>query len=392
MRYTVISALPILLLVVGVTCVVISLVKWRALLIVSVICVVLLAWMYLHPTYMRTARWDGSAPTTRDVSNIQAPVYVVGAGWSSYLQHSSPTGDIMFTHNMRGEYTPNVWGAGTTIEEVQTTLCKRGLTLSGHPSITSATLGGWIFSGSHGSGGSLWKPCIDQVTVWDQMARRKLVGKPQNFFSDFKTDAEQRKYIILDVRVTPVPNVWCRRIVFLIENPSDARQFLCRPSYLRLIFVNSHGATCLLWTPEQSERPRSSLSKKPAYLLGLPAALPLPSPESKFWNTRQTLGDANAFSPDPPAMGNVIALTVTNFEFFVYIELTETLLYKICTAHQKLFESTTQGRVDIRYGHSKLFLDYAIFGSHIPIVRLLHNLFDKTIRIVLHKGKAQVKF
>lgn len=382
LRYAVASTAPLVLLVVAVTCLVLAIIRWRVLLVVTVAAVALLWWMYCNPVQVRT-RWWGAAPTAEEVRGMKAPVYAVGGGWSSYLQHQAP-GEVVFTHKMRGEYAPNVWGAGTTIEEVQATLRTRGQTLSGHPSILTATLGGWIFSGSHGSGGTLWKPSIDHVTVWDQVARRTIKGRPKRFFNDSKTEAEQRRYLILDVRITPVPNVWCQRTAFAVTTTADAQRFLTDPSYLRLIFVNRHAATCLLWTPDVH---RSSTPLIPAYLLSFPGALPLPSPA--YWNTRQRLSDANAFGPDPPLLVNAVALAVTNFELFVFTELTDTLLLQLCDAHKILFK-TLQGRLDIRYGPGKLFLDYAIVGSSSAVFATLKPLLGD-VRMVLHKGKAQVE-
>lgn len=352
--------------------------------VVAVVCVGVLWVMHQHSARMRT-RWWGGAPTEDELKAWKTPVYAVGGGWSAYLQHQAPE-EVVFTQKMCGEYAPNVWGAGTTIREVQDTLAQRAQTLSAHPSILSATLGGWIFSGSHGSGGTLWTSSIDHVKVWDQEARRTLAGPPKRFFSDSKTDTEQRRYLILEVRVVPVRDAWCQRTAFRVVTRLDAKRFLTEPSYLRLIFVNRREATCLLWTPEPSSRPPEPLNLSlPPYLLGLPAACPIPLPS----DTRQRLNEANAFSPDPPFFSGAVALAVTNFELFVFTELTETLLLQLCEAHKTLF-ATLQGRLDLRYGHGKLFLDYAIVGSSSPVFAMLAPLL-RGVRIELHKGKAQVK-
>ena len=108
-------------------------------------------------TYMRTSY----------IHRSNEPVLPVGSGWSFFLDKGRRKGNVYYTRHMRGELSDGYFGSGTMIKEVQSILKKQNKTLFSYPSIENGTLGGWIASGSHGSGGTLWKTSFGKITVWD---------------------------------------------------------------------------------------------------------------------------------------------------------------------------------------------------------------------------------
>jgi hypothetical protein len=108
-----------------------------------------------------------------------------------------------------------------------------------------------------------------------------------------------------------------------------------------------------------------------------------------------TLRDASAFAPDPPFILVTSAMyTHTNFEVFVTEPSTPSLIWMICHTFRELFSTgALRGRLELRFGKGKQFLDFDLLGSTLSF----HHVFDaiKTIygtnvRYELHKGKALV--
>ena len=104
----------------------------------------------------------------------------VGGGWSFFLNKTPLVGRPIYAS--RGLRASGRFGAGTRIKTLQKRLVRSGQTLYSYPSIENGTLGGWIASGSHGSGGTLWKPSIGSILVRDLRTQEEFVTDPKRIF------------------------------------------------------------------------------------------------------------------------------------------------------------------------------------------------------------------
>jgi hypothetical protein len=362
-----------------------------------------------------TYRGYSSLDEVREAGEWVVPV---GGGWSYFLSRTFPGAPVLFTSRTKGLLQNGRWGAGTAIHEVQSYLTSRGLTLTSHPSVLSGTLGGWIFSGSHGSGGSLWKSCIGTITVYDQLDGQMVTASPKAFFGDGKSVAVQRRYIILEVEVLPVPNVWCEKQVFKVNTIGDARRFLDDESYLRLMLVGARGIMGLLWVPFTKPLAVHNPLLQPFYdhhidphlgsMTGLwiqADALSMyqssrarneewfsfPVEPRENFNAQIRLSEANHFTPTPNGASSWIGLLHTNFEVFLqYPGLTPELLLVLVNRLADLFTHQVTGRCELRYGGSgKLFLDFACLNyklRYTPIFETIRDVLGD-VSVALHKGK-----
>lgn len=311
---------------------------------------------------------------------------VVGGGWSWVLR-----GDRLWPPNRmtcrsgRVDGTSDWWYAGTTIGDVQRTLAREGRTLAGHPSILSATLGGWIASQSHGTGGSLWTPTIGALEVEHEGTRHVLPSKSQ--FTD--------GMLILAVRLHTVPDVVCERRAVEIAAPRDASEALRTPTHLRAVFVDRYRALAFLWVPSESDETDPETFPPPWLAMLLPA-----------WTRRRLaypprrvrLSDANRFAPvDPPLLlATPLIATRINFELFVARPTTGDLLWTLCREFRSLFASgAVRGRLEIRFGASKQFLDFDLARrrrGYAAVLECLHRVYGRDVQYKLHPGKAQRVF
>lgn len=329
----------------------------------------------------------------------------VGGGWSFFLQRTPVPGKPLFMQSGRIAASGR-WYAGTTIGEVQEWLCRRGKTLTSHPSILDATLGGWIASGSHGSGGTLWKKCLGKVSLYDQETDAIMTHiDPSIYFRDDQPIAVQRRYVITEVEVLPVDDVACALKVSKVREEEGIRNFLQTPSYLRLLQIGARGIMSLLWVPTDEPPPPHKVDQTwlwwHADILSISQgarereaawfAWPVP----RGLNTTMRLSDANHFTPTPPLVLTAIGLHFTNFEVFAHVPgLAADTLHELCLALGRMFETSITGRCELRYGASgKLFLDFACLnaGLDVQIVfTTIASVLGQDLRVWLHKGKAQV--
>ena len=326
--------------------------------------------------------------------NICNPI-VVGGGWSFWLQKTVPEGNIVFL-NMTGEKTENVWFAGTKLKDVIETLKVRGLTLSGIPSIDDITLGSWVFSQSHGTGGSLWVPSISNVTVYDWTTQQiKTVSKKRYFNSTYSIE-EQRRYVILEVEIIPIKNELCKTVVFDIHSEEETSRFFFEESYLRAIFVSSNASICILWCPTTEQESYFSLIP-----LWLWTSVPLVFNNARWYllypkhlfSKVQLLSSAHMFvsSGPVPLFSTLFSYMFTNFEVFVETNATPRKLFEFCKKLEELFRKKIKGRCEIRGSTKKLFLDFAVKTKDIEsIFNLIHDVLGGSLS--LHKGKVQVTY
>lgn len=315
------------------------------------------------------------------------PPVVVGGGWSWVLRHDRvwPPNRMLVRSGRIG--SGDWWHAGTTIREVQRTLEREGRTLASHPSILSATLGGWIASQSHGTGGSLWTTALGELEVEEPgcTAPRVLESKA----------AYVEGAIIRKVRVHTVPNVVCERRAMDVESPEDAADLFRASTHLRAVFVDRHRSLAFLWVPCESDRvTRERSFVAPWLAILLPAWM---RRRMRFPSRRMTLAVANRFAPfDPPLLLATPAIaTRINFEVFCARRTSPDLLWRILRETRALFASgAVRGRMELRFGSSKQFLDFDLFRrgeGYGAVFACLRRAYGPGAEFSLHPGKAQVE-
>ncbi len=332
-----------------------------------------------------TARKLGRAGYVPRLAKTQK-VVVVGGGWSWVLQRRMcPANAIVCQRGETGR--AGWWHAGTTIREVQACFARRGKTLAGHPSILSATLGGWIASRSHGSGGSLWTPTMGRVVVEDATTgeRKELMSK--------KHVADDM--IVREVELKAVNNVPCERVLSYLEREADVSSFAAN-TYLRAVFVDKHSCLAVAWKPCEALAPFPSCPEvPPLWLMTLLPAYFRHDLNVDAWKRRMTLRDANAFAPDPPfLLVTSVMSTHTNFEVFVEEPTTPRLIWTLCSTFRSLFASNRlKGRLEVRFGRGIQFLDFDMLGcsaSYHVVFSTLSQIYGPNLRMRLHPGKCQV--
>jgi hypothetical protein len=324
---------------------------------------------------------------------------VIGGGWSFFL-NKKPS----YSHEYdvkQGRISKDWWYAGTTIGKVQEILAKENQTLASHPSVKTSTLGGWIFSNSHGSGGTLWKPQFKSVKVEDQESGEILIRDPKQLFDAKKTIEEQRRFIIKEVEISSVPNKMTFRTVFKMNTEQDAFDFLNEESYIRFCQIGKRGTMCLLWTPSgalEAEKSRigklslwfqadvlSAWQKKSSH-----SWFPWPVQPVEKWNRVVSLKEANDFTPSPFPLFASFALGYKNFELFIDYTIEYKQLFRLC---KKLETLLIDSRCELRCGKNRLFLDFGcpIWFDTKPLIELLQKEFKNT-NMWIHKGKYQNVF
>ena len=343
--------------------------------------------------YVGVFLWSETARKVGRAGGVFAPrgkCVVLGGGWSWILRRRlfSPPNFIVCERG-RCATRPGWWHAGTTIREVQETLAREEKrTLAGHPSILTATLGGWIGSKSHGTGGSLWTPTMGRVVVEEEGGARRTL--PSKSHVDIDT------MIVREVELLTVPNVVCeRRVVYLTSERDVAERLFDAPTHLRAIFVDRYQSLCITWCPTHDQTTTGEAFPPPWLLTALPARA------RRGWNTerwtrRMTLRDASAFGPDPPFFLATAAIaTHTNFEVLVRETTTPALIWRICGAFQELFAtSNLLGRLELRFGRAIQFLDFDVLrftGNTDAIFHTIREIYDPDVSFTLHLGKAQVR-
>ena len=284
---------------------------------------------------------------------------------------------------LAGEYENGMWGAGTTIGSLQATLKKRGLTVASHPSVLGATLGSWIFTNSHGSGGGRWTPTLGKIKVFDtETCGVKLLADKETIFNDQQTTKQQRRYIVLrpsiDTRRTVLPSrvriayasgfidSWIRRL-FAAHFRRRAQRFVRS----RVPLCDGHTTNVL-----GSVFPFGYFGSKL-----LPTLLTWWI-HPNIWNRVTTLSRANHLISDPPYYTGLVAYMYTNFECFIKIQLNPEMLLGICNEIRDLFKRQ-RGRCEIRYEGRTLFLDFVVLCRNTRVVMS----WKESLVVHITKGK-----
>lgn len=397
-RYALSILLPILLLVIMVRG---WGMDWR-----GIAGMILLSVLFiLFQRVMRLQRLPSSPPP---FGEGEAEGMSVGGGWSFFLRRrrmgkkaNLERRGIVVDKRREGMW----WNSGSTIGEVQSYLTKRGMTLGSHPSILSVTLGGWIASMAHGSGGSLWKPCTGRLLVERRGDGREpfYIQKKGDIFKDESSVEELRKYRILEVEVLPTKDILVLRRCSWIEREEDLHPFFYDPSYLRFLQVGRRGVVCIAWVPCQDEgkdcysststsfldRERTWIQAEVLTIYSFPSSTRWPSLPS---DRKMLLSQANDYTPSPPLL-SWIGLFYTNFEVFYRRKgdvsfLTPSFLFPLLSSLRRLLSG--RGRCEVRCGRDKLFLDFVIHSGEdpSPLFSLLSS--SGIDPVSLHKGKHQV--
>ena len=333
----------------------------------------------------------------------------IGAGWSFYLNKSMDTNNIIECPHT-GLLENGRWGAATVIKDITTELQRQNLSFPSHPSIENGTLGGWIASGSHGSGGKRWKPNFGNIHVKNLETGEISDVKYKEIFNDDTSIETCRKYLILDVEIKPVEDAWTKKIAFKLLKIEDAEAYLSDDSYLCMMQIGKRGTMILMWVPlsEKDDLEITHIDPHFGSQFGLWVQadvlsilqssdarikdwfnFPVEPPEN--YTSKIKLSEANRFTFEPPILLTPIGLAFTNFEVFVYMTISAEQLYKLCNAFSDLFTKDVHGRLELRGGYKKLFLDFVVLRNtdvKLIFTTLLQLLGPQKIR--LHKGKAQV--
>lgn len=351
--------------------------------------------------------WMRTPTSMMNRPNIPIPI---GTGWSFYLNKIYASPKLLTTRHMNGLQSNGRWGAGTLIKEIQSFYKKRNQSLSSYPSVENGTIGGWVASGSHGSGGTLWKPNFGKITVKDLEKNTIMDVNYNDIFHRKASIQDCRKYLILDVEVNPHPNHWCKKIILKILSVEDCHEFLTTPTYLRMLQIGKRGIMALLWTPLPEEdmnlehvEPKFGSQLSLWVQADVLSKFQSSSARDKDWFdfpvalkdqlvSRIQLADANSFTFEPPIALTPIGLAFINFEVFVLdFTIDDALLFKLSNEISDLFTRDIQGRCELRGGNKILFLDFVILRhcKYVHIFNLLFNVLGP-VKIALHRGKAQV--
>jgi len=329
---------------------------------------------------------DGSYEVRQRAGDV-VPV-PVGAGWSQYLNKTTRQVSVPTTA-LSGRYSQSTWGAGTSIRAVQSALRKEGKTLPSHPSVNGATLGGWVFTDAHGSGGTAPADPFGRVVFLDTVAR-EIRRAPRSFF---QTADVRRNVVILEVEVLSVDDVVCYRQAYDVRSVADCRRFLSEPSLLRMIFVDDRQTLCYSWTtqPPAAGLHRYTDSFVPPWLaMLLPSRVSARIPR-RWWSKQTTLSAANSFAPDPPYWTGAVARLYTNFEVFIDRPLTGAELLSLCTCLRALFLGELRGRCEVRYHARVLFLDVSMTaGPPERFFEALSRTLGAQTAVRVHAGKYPV--
>lgn len=334
---------------------------------------------------------------------------IIGGGVSSVLRKEAlPDGKPMFAKS--GRSNADWWYAGTPIWKVRQALVQEGKTILSHPSYASATLGGWIFTNSHGSGGSLWRSSFSRYKIEEQNVEDGTIIKTftttdkSKFFGDSIGEEEARRFIIQEVEIIPTENVFVQRKAFDLELPDDFKHFLTSQTYVRLIIINAHVMTAFVWEPTLKANTEGNLLTEtffPPWLASISPSRLFAFVPRQWWHRSMRLDIASEFGPREPnplpllsAAFLAFSFLYDNFEVFVKCNVSPRLLCTICTAIQKEFKSGyLRGRCEVRCGSKKLFLDFALTSerSHVRrVFELIANTLGKNALVSLHRGKLRV--
>ena len=332
----------------------------------------------------------------------------VGSGWNAYLQRQAPARPVhlhLFYNTepfskMYGAFkSEHWWRAGTTIGTVAAYYKIKNKAFGSLPSLESATLGSWIWSGSHGSSGNAG---VSSTDVFKYVRFLTVSGDVHTVtYKDFEKDTcIVILHVSFDFRKL-VPNMWLHKRAIPIDptRPFHGVDEWLRPSYQRAIFVGKR-IIGLQWStskmgPEEFEhRDPHCCSRVCLWVRTDPcnAACGCCWKPLQNYASRVQLYDVNRFVP-PVWRFSLLALVGCghyNCEIFCKVPtgadpktFFSTLVQRCYAAHSK-----SGGRTELRYNGRTVFVDVAApMGGFDNIFNVLENLGVK--QYALHEGKFQ---
>lgn len=330
----------------------------------------------------------------------------VGSGWSLFLNKGRY--DTLCRETLPyGLLKNGRWGSATRIKDVQQILSKENKTLFSYPSIENGTLGGWIASGSHGSGGTLWKPSIGKVNVFDRETGQSHDVDANTVFSKSKSIKDVERYLIIDVEIIPHEDIWLDKIVSKVSNIADCEKFLNDESCLRMLQIGRRGIMALIWIPSKNDLSHEDphfFSRYGLYLQSdIFSIIQNSNARQKEWfdfpvedidnfKSNTKLSEANKYTPEPSLFTIPFGLLYKNFEIFVFdISLSGEKLYTISNGISDLLTTEFSGRCELRCGKTILFLDICLWYTHdhLKCYESIVNIVGKDYKKTLHRGKFQ---
>ena len=372
----------------------------------------------------------------------------IGHGWSFLLNKAIARPPRLFLHKLRGpvskEDAPNKekhwYYAGTTMGELMDALktvpsseSDAGHTLASTPSHSTISLGGWVATRAHGTGGTLWSKTIaygwlfDQQSgedvVWDYAEIKRFFGRCEAF--------DARQYVLIAVCVLPIPNHWVRlEVTKKMPEAADTSSawWLTAESRLRCIFVGRRGSLLMLWKPSAySDETKHHLdphccSRGCRYfqsdlLSSVQGArtqtrkwFDWPVEKAAVWDGLTRLSNANKFSPLISALAMAIATFYHNVEFF--LKVSNMTAEKLDLLQERLIAYHTKhgGRTELRFGvyndgknpnylsQGKVFVDFSLTNLRAALgaaCAVLKEVFatDKVPRpkVTMHPGKTVIR-
>lgn len=312
---------------------------------------------------------DATAAARRLQAFDTGDLVPTGSGWSFFLNKTGVPGVPVYAPS--GLQPSGRWGAGTLIKYLQAHLTSKGLTLSAYPSIEGGTLGGWIASGSHGSGGTLWRPNFAKILVKDLRGDRgTFLAEPKEIFPKTATIEECRRWLILEVEITPHENVICKKEAEKMMREEDYDDFIERPSFLRLLEIGQRGVMRLMWVPATADDKKEIHRHDPHFfsreglwiqadLLGFVQSadtkdkdwFAFPVEPKQNFTSLVRLAEASTFTIEPSFVTTPVGLLVRDFEIFVHSYQPNGIgLMKLVESLRDLFETSVWGRCQLRLG------------------------------------------
>lgn len=313
-------------------------------------------------------------------------INVVGSGWSYYVIGKVCTEREYLSRSLTGKYENGYWGAGTPVNTVLKVLKKKGNTLSSTPSITGGTLGGWLYCNARGNGGTKWKSSFESIKVYDTHECKVItISDHERLFSINKSKEEQKRYVILEVKLNTVKNVTCYRYGFRIT-PETIKGFIKEESFLRFIYISSGVSWGLVWR-EKKENDKTNwfgAIYQPWLSMVFPSFICI---TPSIWNKVETLSNAHTMFPEPLYYLGWTSMFYTSYELQIKSKnVTSDKLYSFCKECQQLF-NCKGGRVIVRYENNIFCIDVLIFyyNTFSKLDRLIKSIFGN--KVYSYKGK-----
>lgn len=395
---------------------------------VGVVLLATLPWVYgtitLFFSLLLRLRWSrirarvgcraGAEPTTqKEILRLfkSSDWTPVGSGWDFYQQRRVPSKKALYLHNfcsefpaekkLQGAMSKHWWKSGTTIGKVALYYKSLNRAFPSLPSIEQATLGAWIWSGSHGSSGDTGRPsnsCFEYVHYLNKTNELRVVN--------YKEFNNQDALVILHVsfQIESLEfNFWLHKRALKI-NPLDATwgvtQWL-RPSYQRALFVGIR-IIGLQWTKEKLG---SKVEHVDPHCCGRFCLWIQADPcnavcgccmePMEHYASKVRLYEVNRFVP-PVWRTSLLALAGVshrNYEIFCRLPPRATSPREINLFFANLVQGLFQlhkkygGRTELRFSSKILFVDVSLTRQFDSVFNALEEL--GVTAYALHEGKFQ---